>query len=122
MSSAFSKSQYTQQVSVLHNMERLISTSEAAQILDMSQKVAREFLIQHGLQPISLGPGRGRGLRWLASAVENLILTIHAEAQQTGSIMLKRSSSEKSKEIESQRKPLRVADMSIDELYSLLTQ
>lgn len=43
--------------------------------------VAASILIGMGVRPIDLGRGRGRGLRWLKSAVEGAIMSMHSSAQ-----------------------------------------
>ena len=61
--------------------EKLLRTNEAAELLGASEKVATEIMLKNGLQPVSFGRGRGRGNRWLQSAVFALIQELHEKAQ-----------------------------------------
>ena len=72
--------------------ERLIRIEEAADMLGTTPHVAKDFLGKAGLQPIFLGRGRGRGCRWLYSAVLALIKTRFSEAQEQGQEKRKRVS------------------------------
>ena len=61
-------------------------------MLGTSPHVARDILDKTGLQPVFFGRGRGRGCRWLYSAVLALIKTRFAEAQEQGQKARKRVS------------------------------
>ncbi len=61
--------------------EKFLRTEEAAELLGASPKVAMGIMLKNGLQPVSLGRGRGRGNRWLQSAVYELMHTLHDKAQ-----------------------------------------
>ena len=43
---------------------KLITTANAAELLAVSETVAKKVLLRYGLHPVDYGPGRGRGLRW----------------------------------------------------------
>ncbi len=59
----------------------LLTRSQIAVALNMSESNARKTLEAHGIMPINLGRGRGNGLRWLTSAVIKVADILHAEAQ-----------------------------------------
>ena len=58
-----------------------LSTKQAAELLGFPKLTTKRILTNHGLVPIDLKAESGRGLRWLASAVRELAVTLHAEAQ-----------------------------------------
>lgn len=59
----------------------LLTRSEIASILNMSEGNAIKILAKHGVQPIDLGRGRGNGLRWHTSAVIEVADILHTKAQ-----------------------------------------
>ena len=59
----------------------LLTRSQIAVALNVSEGNARKMLEAHGVLPINLGRGRGNGLRWLTSAVIKVADILHAEAQ-----------------------------------------
>lgn len=61
--------------------DRLLRIGDVAEILNTSPRVARKYLKEAGLEPLFLGKGRSRGLRWLRSAVLNLVTNRFVEAQ-----------------------------------------
>lgn len=61
--------------------DRLLRKSEVAAMFGTSPGVAASILRQHGLYPIDIGRGRGKGLRWLESGVQAVLLAIHQKAQ-----------------------------------------
>lgn len=61
--------------------ERYLRKEEVAAMLGSSPGVAASILRKAGIEPIDLGRGRGRGLRWLESAVQTAILALHNKAQ-----------------------------------------
>ena len=61
--------------------ERWLKKEDIAALFDTSSKAAEEQLAKAGLRPINLGPGRGRGKRWLESAVMEAMQRIHEKAQ-----------------------------------------
>ena len=65
------------------NFPLFITTDELAKWLNMSAARARQLLCSHGVQPVDLGRGRGRGLRWRTSAVIQFADMLHTEAQAT---------------------------------------
>lgn len=89
-------------------MDNLIPTTTVADMLGTSPRIATTILLQNGLQPVNLGRGRGRGNRWLASAVQAVIQDLHDKAQKAP-----RSSAKPP------RLTSRVASMPIGDLYAL---
>ena len=61
--------------------DRLLRKNEIAAMLGTSPSVAASILKQHDVHPIDIGRGRGKGLRWLESGVQAVILTMHRDAQ-----------------------------------------
>lgn len=61
--------------------DRLLRKKEIADILGTSPGVAASILSNMGVQPIDFGFGRGRGPRWLESAVTAAIQSLHKAAQ-----------------------------------------
>lgn len=61
--------------------DRLIGKREIAAMLGTTPGVAASILAQRGVHAVDFGMGRGRGRRWLESAVQNAIAEMHAEAQ-----------------------------------------
>lgn len=61
--------------------DRLLRKKEIATMLGASPSVAASILRQHGLYPIDIGRGRGKGLRWLESGVQAVIMSLHQNAQ-----------------------------------------
>ena len=60
--------------------ERFLRKAEIAAVFGTSPDIARAILRSHGVQPVDLGAGRGRGLRWLESAVLAVMQEMHTEA------------------------------------------
>ena len=94
--------------------ERLLRDRDVAAMLGTTPGVAVSILTARGVCAIDLGRGRSRGRRWLESAVRQMLMEMHAEAQprkRKGAV----------------RPPARetasasVASMSVRELYELLT-
>lgn len=50
--------------------ERFLRKAEIGDVFGTSPDIARAILLKHGVHPVDLGAGRGRGLRWLESAVQ----------------------------------------------------
>ncbi len=61
--------------------ERFLRKSEIGAVFGTSPDVARAILMDHGVHPVDLGAGRGRGLRWLESAVQAVAAEMHRRAQ-----------------------------------------
>ncbi len=61
--------------------DRFLRRSEIAELFNASSTVAAEFLARKGVHPIDLGRGRGKGPRWLESAVMAALPAIHTAAQ-----------------------------------------
>lgn len=62
-------------------MERLLTRKAIAAMMGTSSGVAASILAKHGVFPIDFGVGRGRGPRWLESAVRQTLFELHADAQ-----------------------------------------
>ena len=62
-------------------MERLLRQQDIAAMLGTTPGVAASILAARGVQPIDFGIGRGRGRRWLESAVRQVMLDMHEAAQ-----------------------------------------
>lgn len=88
--------------------ENLIRTSELCERLQMGEASARSAMADYGVYPIHFGIGRGRGLRWLSSAVDEAIRSMHEQAQP------QKHTTEKGKDDEPD-----ICDLSIDDLFSL---
>ena len=58
-----------------------LTTKQLAGLFNVSERRARQLVMEHGLKPVDLGRGRGNGLRWRTSAVINIADILHAEAQ-----------------------------------------
>ena len=89
-------------------MERLITLEDAAEILCMSPRMAKKVLSNAGLSPVALGVGRGKGNRWLKSAVEGVAVRLFANAQ------AKRKK-------QSKQKAVSLTTISGDDFFSMLT-
>ena len=61
--------------------ERFLRECDIAAMLGTSPGVAASILAGKGIHPIDFGVGRGRGRRWLESAVQQAMLEMHAAAQ-----------------------------------------
>lgn len=61
--------------------DRFLRKEEIGAVFGTSPGVARTILLDHGVHPTDLGPGRGRGLRWLESAVHAVAVEMHRRAQ-----------------------------------------
>lgn len=61
--------------------ERLLRRTDIAAMLGTSPGVAASILSEHGVHPIDFGMGRGRGPRWLESAVRQVMIEMHSAAQ-----------------------------------------
>lgn len=61
--------------------DRLLRDRDVAAMLGTTPGVAASILSQRGIHAVDFGMGRGRGRRWLESAVQQVIAELHAEAQ-----------------------------------------
>lgn len=61
--------------------DRLLRDRDVAAMLGTTPGVAASILAQRGVHAVDFGMGRGRGRRWLESAVQQVIAELHAEAQ-----------------------------------------
>ncbi len=93
--------------------ERFLRKAEIGAVFGTSPEVARSILMDHGVHPVDLGAGRGRGLRWLESAVQAVAAEMHRRAQPVS---------------KTSKKPLRPApgasagflsSVTLDQLYTL---
>lgn len=53
--------------------DRYLKKKDIAAMLEMSPDMAASFLRKNGLAPIDLGPGKGKGYRWLESEVQRVM-------------------------------------------------
>lgn len=90
--------------------ERLLRRADIAAMLGTSPGVAASVLVKYGVHPIDFGYGRGRGARWLESAVRQALIEMHQNAQPE----LKP---------EREKRPARskhfIAEMSVNDIYRL---
>lgn len=61
--------------------DRFLNSRSIAAMLDTSPGVAASILAEQGVHPIDFGYGRGRGRRWLESAVLAALHKMHEAAQ-----------------------------------------
>lgn len=91
--------------------DRLLRRKDIAAMLGTSPGVAASILAQRGVHPIDFGLGRGRGPRWLESAVRQVILEMHQAAQP------------KPKDVRQPMRhstpPVSLSSMSINDIYQL---
>ena len=93
-------------------MERFLRADDMAEMLGTSKGVAMSIMAEHGVRPVDYGRGRGRGLRWLESAVSAVMHQMHEDVQN------KQRAARKPRE----RIPTaRLADLSVEEIYRLTT-
>lgn len=95
--------------------DRLLKKKEIAAMLGTTPGVAASILATQGVHPIDFGYGRSRGLRWLESAVNAVIQSMHSDAQGASGPRNKKAS-----------KAVRVptaslASLSVNELQAILT-
>lgn len=84
-----------------------IKTEDLADFTGLPQSVIMSALEKAGVSAINTGKGRGRGLRWLSSAVIEVVATMHRDAQK-----------------KQQRRHVRthsVSGRSVDDLYAELS-
>lgn len=60
-----------------------LKTEQLSAFTGLPQAVILSALKQAGISAIDTGKGRGRGLRWLTSAVMEVVHTMHRNAQST---------------------------------------
>lgn len=89
--------------------ESLITTKMLCERLALGKKISISLMAEHGVLPINMGYGRGRGFRWLSSAVDDVILKIHGKAQ----------SCQKRADTLKDSGDIRLVDLSLDDLYNL---
>lgn len=91
--------------------DHLLRRKDIAAMLGTSPGVAASILAARGVHPIDFGLGRGRGPRWLESAVRQVILEMHQDAQP------------KPKEARQPKRnsipPVSLTSMSINDIYQL---
>lgn len=61
--------------------DRFIRITDVAAMLGTTPDVAASIMAAHHVYPVNLGYGRGRGRRWLESAVRQVVLDMHQGAQ-----------------------------------------
>ena len=92
--------------------EHFLRNIDIAAMLGTTPGVAASVLAEHGVHPIDFGRGRGRGQRWLESAVKAVMQAMHEAAQP------------KARSVRQQKPRLpvaKIADMSVDDIYRLTT-
>lgn len=94
--------------------DRLLRKADIAAMLSTNADMAASILKKYGCYPIDLGYGRGRGLRWLESAVINAMRLMHMEAQPIPK--------EKKEKIKYPKSELDLANMKAGDLQTLLTR
>ncbi len=88
----------------------LLTKHDIAKALALSPTLAASELAQRGVRPIDFGFGRGRGKRWYAEAVEQVVRAMHEEAQVKA----------KPRKVKSPRAPATpLASMSVEQIYEL---
>lgn len=92
--------------------DRLLRERDVAAMLGTTPGVAASILAQRGVHAVDFGMGRGRGRRWLESAVQQVIAELHAEAQPQ-----KRTKAVRQATASSRMAAL--ATMSVSDLFSL---
>lgn len=71
----------------------LLTTKQAASVMNIGEERARAILLSRGVQPVSLPWGKERKtLRWSRRAVITVIDTLHAEAQAKAGVPKRRRS------------------------------
>lgn len=83
-----------------------IKTSLLPSITGMSVTQSLHLLSQGGLQPVDLGKGRGKGLRWHVASVRKIFDTLNDNAQK---------SQPKAHKLSRTRRP--VSGRTLDDLY-----
>ena len=71
----------TKSTSIELQQSLYLTTKQLARLFNVSERKARQIVMEHDLKPVDLGRGRGNGLRWRSSAVINIADILHAEAQ-----------------------------------------
>ena len=94
--------------------DKLLRRCDIAAMLGTTPGVAASILSERGCNPIDFGYGRGRGPRWLESAVIATIRAMHMEAQPQATPSKNVSKKSKFPKVE-------LANMSASKLYELLT-
>lgn len=92
--------------------DHLLRKTEIAAMLGTSPGVAASLLADWGVHPVDYGYGRGRGQRWLESAVRQAMLAMHEAAQP-------RAPRPRKKNGVPAGTGARLAALSIDDLYTL---
>lgn len=68
-----------------------LTTKQLAFLFNVSERRARQIVMEHGLKPVDLGRGRGNGLRWRTNVVIEIADILHAEAQSQESRTLRQA-------------------------------
>ena len=90
--------------------DRFLTRQGIAEAMDTGPGVAERLLASQGVFPINLGVGKGRGPRWLESAVINAMRNMHDAVQQAHAPRARRKHVVPSSGLE---------NMSAGELYTL---
>lgn len=91
--------------------DRLLRKNEIAAMPGEVPSMAASILSRRGCQPVDLGYGCGKGVRWLESAVVAVMRRLHAEAQPSPQV------SQVRRPKISEAKEMNLANMSTTELY-----
>lgn len=99
--------------------DRLLRKKDMAAMLSLkNEEMAASILKEYGCYPIDLGPGRGRGLRWLESEVTYALRRMHMQAQPVKEQSVKKVLSKK---IKFPKSDLDLVNKSSKETQALLT-
>jgi len=93
-------------------MEKFLRAADVAEMLGTTRGVAASILAEHGVKPVDFGRGRGRGLRWLESAVNAVMHKMHDDVQ---------PKARPTRQPRAGMPAAKLADMSVDEIYRLTT-
>ena len=94
--------------------DKLLRRCDIAAMLGTTPGVAASILSERGCYPIDFGYGRGRGPRWLESAVIDVLRAMHMEAQP-------QETSSKTPHKKSKLPKIDLANTTASKLYALLT-
>ena len=98
---------------------QLLNKKQVGELFGTSSNVAIAILKSYGINHIDLGIGRGRGYKWLKSAVEQVIFDLHEKAQAKN--LQNTSNSNRKQKTLSQQKCLSIHEMSLSQIQKLLT-
>lgn len=92
--------------------DKLLTTKDVAILFNLSPRKVKNFLIKNDLKPINVSIGKKHVYRWLESAVNELVQSLHNKAQ-----------GKKTKPVKRQKKlQIDILDINITDLQAALTQ